>query len=118
MFSLAKRRRFLLLLGFLLVALFIWIAENIATWSHAWLYPSQVNGWHMVSPDKLLSWFLLMIISVVLVAWVYKPVPPDEPVRRAVPRGSAAREVLRAAPPESAAPSGTAAGKASRDSPR
>jgi len=107
-----------LLVSFLLVALFIWIAENIATWSHAWLYPSQVNGWHMVSPDKLLSWFLLMIISVVLVAWVYKPVPPDEPVRRAVPRGSAAREVLRAAPPESAAPSGTAAGKASRDSRR
>jgi hypothetical protein len=27
--------------------------------------------------DKLISWFLLMIISVVLVAWVYKPRPPD-----------------------------------------
>ena len=66
-----------LLVSFLLVALFIWIAENIATWSHAWLYPSQVNGWHLVTPDKLLSWFLLMIISVVLVAWVYKPVPPE-----------------------------------------
>jgi hypothetical protein len=31
----------------------------------------------MVSPDKLVSWFLLMIISVVLVAWVYKPEPPE-----------------------------------------
>jgi len=32
----------------------------------------------MVSPDKLVSWFLLMIISVVLVAWVYKPQPPED----------------------------------------
>lgn len=66
-----------LVLAFLLVSLFIWIAENIATWSNAWLYPSQLNGWHLVSLDKLVSWFLLMIISVVLVAWVYKPYPPD-----------------------------------------
>lgn len=66
-----------LVLAFLLVSLFIWIAENIATWSNAWLYPSQLNGWHLVSLDKLVSWFLLMIISVVLVAWVYKPYSPD-----------------------------------------
>ncbi|MEE2524253.1 DUF817 domain-containing protein [Pseudarthrobacter sp. J75] len=68
-----------LTVAFLLVALFIWIAENIATWSGAWLYPSQVNGWHLVSLDKLVAWFLLMIISVVLVAWVYKPQPPVSP---------------------------------------
>ena len=67
-----------LVLAFLLVALFIWIAENIATWSGAWLYPSQLAGWQMVSLNKLVSWFLLMIISVVLVAWVYKPSPPGE----------------------------------------
>jgi uncharacterized membrane protein YoaT (DUF817 family) len=73
-----KAFRMPLILAFLLVALFIWIAENIATWSGAWLYPSQLNGWHMVSSDKLVSWFLLMIISVVLVAWVYEPYPPDE----------------------------------------
>ena len=74
---LRRRFRMPLVVAFLLVALFIWIAENIATWSHAWLYPSQLDGWHLVSPDKLVSWFLLMIISVVLVAWVYKPMPPD-----------------------------------------
>ena len=74
-----RRFRMPLVVAFLLVALFIWIAENIATWSGAWLYPSQLNGWHMVSLDKLISWFLLMIISVVLVAWVYKPGPPEEP---------------------------------------
>ncbi len=73
-----RQFRMPLVLAFLLVALFIWIAENIATWSGAWLYPSQLDGWHMVSLDKLVSWFLLMIISVVLVAWVYKPSPPGE----------------------------------------
>ena len=71
-----KRFRMPILVSFLLVALFIWFAENIGTWSHAWLYPNQLNGWQAVSIDKLLAWFLLMIISVVLVAWVYKPEPP------------------------------------------
>ena len=66
-----------LVVSFLLVALFIWIAENIATWSGAWLYPSQVGGWHPVGLEKLVAWFLLMLISVVLVAWVYKPRPPE-----------------------------------------
>ena len=78
-----------LVLAFLLVALFIWIAENIATWSGAWLYPNQLNGWHMVSLDKLVSWFLLMIISVVLVAWVYRPEPPEASEAMAGPEAAA-----------------------------
>lgn len=62
------------LLGFLLVALFIWAAENIGTWSRAWLYPSQQeNGWRPVSLAKLGSWYLLMIVSVVLVSLVRRP---------------------------------------------
>jgi uncharacterized membrane protein YoaT (DUF817 family) len=36
-----------------------------------------VDGWQMVSLDKLGAWFLLMIISVVLVTWVYKPQAPE-----------------------------------------
>ena len=71
-----KHHRMPLVIAFLLVALFIWIAENIATWSGAWLYPSQVDGWQPVGLEKLVAWFLLMIISVVLVAWVYKPESP------------------------------------------
>ncbi|MCQ6272934.1 DUF817 domain-containing protein [Pseudarthrobacter sp. R1] len=71
-----KHHRMPLVIAFLLVALFIWIAENIATWSGAWLYPSQLDGWQPVGLEKLVAWFLLMIISVVLVAWVYKPEPP------------------------------------------
>lgn len=64
------------LLSFLLVAGFIWLAENIGTYAGAWLYPGQVDGWEMVSISKLGSWFLLMIISVVMVTWVYSPRPP------------------------------------------
>ena len=59
-----------LLLGFFLVALFIWFAENIGTFAKAWTYPNQKDGWELVSPDKLGSWYLLMIISFVLVSLV------------------------------------------------
>ena len=61
------------LLGFGLVALFIWLAVNVGTFSRAWLYPSQRGGWHLVDPSKLGAWFLLMIISVVLVSLVQRP---------------------------------------------
>jgi uncharacterized membrane protein YoaT (DUF817 family) len=64
-----------LLLGFLLVALFIWFAENIGTWSRAWLYPGQQDGWTPVSIQKLGAWYLLMIISFVLVTLVHRPKP-------------------------------------------
>lgn len=68
-----------IILSFLLVALFIWFAENIGTWSTAWMYPGQEDGWQLVSIGKLGSWFLLMIISVVLVTLVYRPRAPDSP---------------------------------------
>ena len=58
---------------FILVALFIWGAENIGTWSRAWIYPAQAHGWVPVSFAKLGSWYLLMIISVVLVTWISPP---------------------------------------------
>lgn len=58
-----------LLLGFFLVALFIWFAENIGTFARAWTYPDQHDGWTMVKPAKLGAWFLLMIISFVLVSF-------------------------------------------------
>lgn len=67
------RHRMPMLLAFLLVALFIWIGENIGTWSRAWIYPSQADGWSLVSREKLGSWYLLMLISVVLVTLVHPP---------------------------------------------
>ena len=57
-----------LLLAAVLAAGFIWLAENIGTFTAAWIYPTQRNGWHMVSLQKFGSWFLLMIISYTLVA--------------------------------------------------
>ena len=66
-----------LLVGFLLVALFIWGAENIGTFAQAWTYPGQEQGWRMVSPAKLGSWFLLMLISFVLVELVAPVREPD-----------------------------------------
>ena len=59
-----------LLVGFGLVALFIWFAENIATFANAWNYPGQENEWRMVSLAKYGSWYLLMLISFVLVTLV------------------------------------------------
>ena len=64
-------RRMPLLLGFFLVALFIWLAENIGTFANAWTYPSQRHGWEMVSLNKLGAWYLLMIISFVLVSLIH-----------------------------------------------
>jgi uncharacterized membrane protein YoaT (DUF817 family) len=68
-------RRMPLLVGFGLVALFIWFAENVGTVTGAWLYPSQIKSWSMVPLPKMGSWFLLMIISYVMVSAVEKPEP-------------------------------------------
>lgn len=72
-----KHRWMPLLVGFLLVATFIWLAENIATFSRAWVYPDQAEGWTPVSPHKLVAWYLLMIISFVLVSLVHRPRAPQ-----------------------------------------
>lgn len=66
------RRAMPLLLGWLLVALFIWIAENIGTFTRAWTYPAQGAEWQPVSWHKLGAWYLLMIISFVLVSMVHR----------------------------------------------
>lgn len=67
-----RHRPMPLLLGLCLVAVFIWFAENIGTFARAWTYPEQETGWHMVSFAKLGSWFLLMVISFVLVAFMHR----------------------------------------------
>lgn len=71
-------RRMPMLLGLVLVALFIWIAENLGTFAAAWVYPSQRDGWHVVPIEKMGAWYLLMLLSWVLVTLVHKPHPfPD-----------------------------------------
>ena len=73
-------RRMPLLLGFFLVAVFIWFAENIGTFTSVWLYPHQIkHGWSPVGFEKLGSWYLLMIISFVLVTAVHEPKNATQP---------------------------------------
>ena len=81
-----KVRGLPMLAGFGLVALFIWFAENIGTFSHAWIYPSQHAGWSLVSPGKIGSWLLLMIISFVLVSVVRAPMEPKDSIRAVAER--------------------------------
>lgn len=71
-----KYRRMPLLLGFLLVALFIWCAENIGTFATVWVYPHQRTSWHLVHFGKFGAWLLLMIISFILVSFVNSPRGP------------------------------------------
>lgn len=68
-----SRRWMPLLLGLLLVALFIWFAENVGTYTKTWLYPGAREGWSMVSPAKFGSWFLLLIVSYTLVVLIKRP---------------------------------------------
>ena len=51
----------------LILAFIIWVAENISTFYQIWLYPSQIDAWHMVGWGKLGSWYLLLLLSLVLV---------------------------------------------------
>jgi uncharacterized membrane protein YoaT (DUF817 family) len=64
------------LLAAFLTAIFLWIAENIGTYTGTWLYPHQ-SAWQMVGMAKLGSWFLLLVVSFVLVALVSPPRAPD-----------------------------------------
>jgi uncharacterized membrane protein YoaT (DUF817 family) len=64
-------------LGVFLVALFIWFAENLSTFSHVWVYPAQRAHWTLVQPEKLGSWFLLILLSFVLVTLVHPPRRPE-----------------------------------------
>lgn len=57
-----------LTVSFLLIGFFIWIAENISTFLGAWNYPDQERVWRLVHIGKISSWFLLVVISVIIVA--------------------------------------------------
>ena len=59
-----------LLLIWILIAILIWLAENIATFAGIWLYPNQMKEWEMVGVSKLSSWYLLMILSFVLISLI------------------------------------------------
>lgn len=63
-----KRYQMPMSLAFLLIGFMIYIAENIATYFGAWKYPYQLDYWQPVHSAKIVSWSLLMIVSLIIVA--------------------------------------------------
>jgi uncharacterized membrane protein YoaT (DUF817 family) len=86
-------RRMHLVLGAVLVSIFIWFAENLGTFAGAWIYPTQRHGWALVPIGKLGSWYLLMLLSFVLVTSVHRP-------EERLAEGGAAGATPRARPAE------------------
>lgn len=64
----SKIYRMSVLVSFLLIGFFIWFAENISTFLGAWKYPDQLESWKLVHIGKVSSWFLLVLISIIIVA--------------------------------------------------
>ncbi len=65
--DLAGVRKLPLLLVFPLLGGAVWMAENWGTAFGSWRYPRQDTGWTWVPEDKLLSWTVLVLVSVVIV---------------------------------------------------
>ena len=57
-----------LVVSFVLIGFFVWVAENMATFFGAWVYPNQQHAWAAVSAGKISSWALLVIVTFILVA--------------------------------------------------
>jgi len=57
-----------LLLSFLLIGFFIWLAENISTFFGIWRYPDQLGAWTAVHVGKWSSWSLLVVMTFTIVA--------------------------------------------------
>jgi uncharacterized membrane protein YoaT (DUF817 family) len=57
-----------LLLSFLLIGFFVWLAENVSTFFGVWRYPSQLGAWTAVHVGKWSSWSLLVIMTFTIVA--------------------------------------------------
>lgn len=63
-----RDRRMPLLLAFVLIGLFIWLAENFGTFYGVWRYPNQLGAWSAVHVGKWSSWSLLVVMTITIVA--------------------------------------------------
>ncbi len=63
-----RERTMPLLLSFLLIGFFIWLAENISTFFGIWKYPNQLSAWSVVHVGKWSSWSLLVIMTFTITA--------------------------------------------------
>lgn len=55
----------------MLLGLLLWIAENIGTFYTIWTYPHQEDLWEMVSFQKIISWYLLVLTALAIVYGLY-----------------------------------------------
>ncbi|ULJ69550.1 DUF817 domain-containing protein [Wielerella bovis] len=60
-------RKMPILLAFVLIGFFIWLAENIGTFLGIWQYPNQMGAWSLVHISKFSSWSLLVIMTFTIV---------------------------------------------------
>jgi len=68
-FTVLERERAMpMVLSFVLIGFFVWVAENMATFLGAWVYPNQRTGWSAVDASKISSWALLVIVTFIIVA--------------------------------------------------
>ncbi len=63
-----KAYRMPVILSFLLIGFFIWLAENIATRLGAWKYAYQHKIWAIVDCQKISSWAFLVIVSFIIIS--------------------------------------------------
>jgi len=63
-----RERRMPMLLAFVLIGLFIWLAENLSTFWGVWRYPNQLGAWSAVHVNKWSSWSLLVVMTFTIVA--------------------------------------------------
>jgi uncharacterized membrane protein YoaT (DUF817 family) len=63
-----RDRRMPLLLAFVLIGLFIWLAENISTFWGVWQYPNQLGAWSAVHVSKWSSWSMLVVMTFTIIA--------------------------------------------------
>lgn len=63
-----RDRRMPMLLAFVLVGFFIWLAENFSTFFGIWRYPDQLGAWSTVHVGKWSSWSLLVVMTFTIVA--------------------------------------------------
>lgn len=63
-----RDRKMPLLLAFVLIGFFIWLAENISTFFGIWKYPNQLGAWSMVHVGKWSSWALLVVMTFTIIA--------------------------------------------------
>ena len=59
-----------MLLAFILIGFFIWLAENISTFFSVWQYPDQLGAWSTVHIGKWSSWTLVIIMTFTIVAFL------------------------------------------------